>query len=1062
MITRRVVLYVAIRCLIILLYCLLLSDTYNAQVNEASSNCDCQITLDNSFQVVPFDGYDAPEYRNDDASSPLIEFPFEFCLFDQSYNSCYINNNGNISFGSPYGTFSSSTFPNNYFIMIAPFWADVDTRNPESGLPYYKITDHYMIVIWDRVGYFPDQADKLNTFQVIISDGSDPIIPNGNNVQFCYKDMQWTTGSASSGVNGFGGTPATVGTNKGDGFSFTQFGRFDQAGFSYDGPFLQPDGVSWLDDVGIAFDSCTPNESINVKPVSIDSGACDTLYVCAGDTMSLIYFAPELDQSISFNYESNLPQNTVYWVDQGQGYSWFNFIVPEDFNSSLSYFLELNVSDNAIPIGQIQEFYTIVASESVQLDISLLSGGACNNIILQASPIMGNLYWNSGAQSSSLEIFSPGQYTVYSTIGSCISEASISISNENFNYAELNPFGLPDTLIYCLENGLIVVDVNIPANSIVQFDESIGLSMSENGELIIDTSILGQYEVLIQSQNNGCAETLLLIVENCQDAYCSIELSTSSILCAGDSIQAVVSVTAIEAFEITQQGPSGGYVFYDKGNNDGGWRYLEVAPYDISAGAPWSCFGTLVEGLQSDIGSGDINTNSITQQCGNALSAASTCENAIINGFDDWYLPNQAEMNLILNTLYSQGIGGFNSGVGLNVATSQFNRYWTSSQSDLNTGIVQDFTPSGNGVSSKNNLHRVRPIRKFSDFDNLTYLWSTGASNDTIWVSPESTTTYTCSVFWNDQECTSSVEVEVISDSFSLDSSDSLLCLGETITLVETGFDTIQWSDGSQSESLTISALGDYWASAVLSGCDVHSDTLTVSESSLIIYTEPSDTVSFCGTSVIELTAYGGDSYMWNTGELSNTLQVTSEGIYYVVGFDSDCSGVSNSVYVIEESNIDINVFTEENVLCLNSAPAQLLATPEGGTWSGIGVEGNLFYPSLSGVGAFVITYSYEDSNGCQASANIFLAVNDCVNVEEITSNLYSIYPNPTSGVVTVLAKNLSEVALQIYSADGRLVKSFDYGGVTSLLDLTPLSNGIYFVNIQDKYSSYQMKLLKQ
>jgi hypothetical protein len=304
--------------------------------------------------------------------------------------------------------------------------------------------------------------------------------------------------------------------------------------------------------------------------------------------------------------------------------------------------------------------------------------------------------------------------------------------------------------------------------------------------------------------------------------------------------------------------------------------------------------------------------------------------------------------------------------------------------------------------------------------------------------------------------------VEVISDSFSLESSDSLLCLGETITLVETGFDAIQWSDGSQSESLTISAPGDYWASAVLSGCDVHSDTLTVSESSLIIYTEPSDTVSFCGTSVIELTAYGGDSYMWNTGELSNTLQVTSEGIYYVVGFDSDCSGVSNSVYVIEESNIDINVFTEENVLCLNSAPAQLLATPEGGTWSGIGVEGNLFYPSLSGVGAFVITYSYEDSNGCQASANIFLAVNDCVNVEEITSNLYSIYPNPTSGIVTVLAKNLSEVALQIYSSDGRLVKSIDYGGVTSLLDLTPLSNGIYFVNIQDNYSSYQMKLLKQ
>jgi hypothetical protein len=261
---------------------------------------------------------------------------------------------------------------------------------------------------------------------------------------------------------------------------------------------------------------------------------------------------------------------------------------------------------------------------------------------------------------------------------------------------------------------------------------------------------------------------------------------------------------------------------------------------------------------------------------------------------------------------------------------------------------------------------------------------------------------------------------------------------------------------------LIISAPGDYWASALLSGCDVHSDTLTVSESSLIIYTEPSDTVSLCGSSAVEITAFGGQTYMWNTGEVSNTLQVTNEGIYYVVGFDSDCSGVSNSVYVIEESNIEINVFTEENVLCLNSAPAQLLATPEGGTWSGIGVEGNLFYPSLSGVGAFVITYSYEDSNGCQASANIFLAVNDCVNLEE--SELYEllIYPNPTTGFVKLSASNLNELALQIYSTDGRLVKSFDFGGVTSLLDLTTLSNGVYFVNIQDKYSSFKMKLLKQ
>ena len=52
-----------------------------------------------------------------------------------------------------------------------------------------------------------------NTFQLIISDGTDTIIPANNNIAFCYGDMQWTTGAASSGIGGFGGTAATVGAN---------------------------------------------------------------------------------------------------------------------------------------------------------------------------------------------------------------------------------------------------------------------------------------------------------------------------------------------------------------------------------------------------------------------------------------------------------------------------------------------------------------------------------------------------------------------------------------------------------------------------------------------------------------------------------------------------------------------------------------------------------------------------------------------------------------------------------------------------------------------------------
>jgi hypothetical protein len=216
---------------------------------------------------VPLDGsFVSAMNRNDDLSSGLITLPFTFCLYGVNYNSLYINNNGNITFTAPFGGFTSTGFPVVGPPMIAPFWADVDTRPTASGIVWYKITANRLVVIWQEVGYFSQQTDKLNTFQLIMTDGNDPIIGVGNNVGFAYEDMQWTTGSASGGTGGFGGTPATVGVNKGDGVDFALVGRFDHPGVDYDGPVGNNDGISYLDNRRYVFNAC--QNEINFIPVS--------------------------------------------------------------------------------------------------------------------------------------------------------------------------------------------------------------------------------------------------------------------------------------------------------------------------------------------------------------------------------------------------------------------------------------------------------------------------------------------------------------------------------------------------------------------------------------------------------------------------------------------------------------------------------------------------------------------------------------------------------------------------------------------------------------------------
>ncbi len=227
---------------------------------------------------------------NDDSSTSAIPLPFTFNFFGTNYTKVYINTNGNISFDSPNSTYTATGFPSN-FDMICPFWADVDTRG-NSGLVYYKTEPTRLTVIWHQVGYYEKKADKVNTFKVVITDGADGSIGAGNNVAFFYSDMQWTTGDASGGINGFGGTPATVGLNNGQGIGncfYFQLGRFGKQGTEFTDPYLSS-GVDYLDNKCFTFDASAIQEvnldftyekmlcAINFKPVVSNPQNCQIIY----------------------------------------------------------------------------------------------------------------------------------------------------------------------------------------------------------------------------------------------------------------------------------------------------------------------------------------------------------------------------------------------------------------------------------------------------------------------------------------------------------------------------------------------------------------------------------------------------------------------------------------------------------------------------------------------------------------------------------------------------------------------------------------------------------------
>lgn len=162
---------------------------------------------------------------NDDGSTGAVGIGFNINFFGTNYSSLFVNNNGNATFSGPLSTFTPSGITGVSTPMLAPFFADVDTRGAGSGLVQYgqdTIGGRNVFGInWINVGYYNSHTDKLNSFQLIITDRSD-IAAGDFDFEFNYDNIDWETGDASGGSGGFGGVSAAAGWTNGAG-AFFQF-----------------------------------------------------------------------------------------------------------------------------------------------------------------------------------------------------------------------------------------------------------------------------------------------------------------------------------------------------------------------------------------------------------------------------------------------------------------------------------------------------------------------------------------------------------------------------------------------------------------------------------------------------------------------------------------------------------------------------------------------------------------------------------------------------------------------------------------------------------------------
>lgn len=177
---------------------------------------------------------------NDDGSTAAVPLGFTLNFFGISRSAVFVNNNGNVTFDSTLSAFTPFDLTSTGREIIAPFFADVDTRSAGDPVTYGIGTfagRPAFGVNYINVDYYSSSPlhTNRNSFQLILVDRSD--LASGDfDMVFNYDQIQWEAGTASgSDGNGLGGDSARVGYSNGTGDPGT---FFELQGSAVNGAFL--------------------------------------------------------------------------------------------------------------------------------------------------------------------------------------------------------------------------------------------------------------------------------------------------------------------------------------------------------------------------------------------------------------------------------------------------------------------------------------------------------------------------------------------------------------------------------------------------------------------------------------------------------------------------------------------------------------------------------------------------------------------------------------------------------------------------------------------------------
>ena len=244
-----------------------------------------------------------------------------------------------------------------------------------------------------------------------------------------------------------------------------------------------------------------------------------------------------------------------------------------------------------------------------------------------------------------------------------------------------------------------------------------------------------------------------------------------------------------------------------------------------------------------------------------------------------------------------------------------------------------------------------------------TYLWSTGSSQRTITVNQPGTYVTTVTTVYG---CSASDSVVVAPFANPSILGETSFCSGGYTTLTATGGDSYQWSTGATSATINVNTAGNYSVTASTENGCLGSTSVNVVENQPVNVTITGNSV-ICNETGTTLTATSGASYLWSSGETTQSINVNNPGSYSVTVMNANgCSGSSSQTVTMMEPA----VITGNTHIC-EGETANLSVSGAGTyTWSNGAHTSSI---TVSTPSTYTVTASLP--NGCSSIASVAVSV---------------------------------------------------------------------------------------